>query len=202
MNEYNQCQSQLRLLKEQGIPIRNDEFTAYRMLYSLFRNNIHELQATMASLSPEHPQSLEVKHAIDVVKVCITGNYHAFFVLYRNAPHMGGYLMVCMHCTALISFSLDLSLMSMNGFYHVVVLILTLTLTSHYNYNSRISWSTGKDKKLWQSYLKLTRVGLVLAGLLMNWVLMTWNMLRRLSSLMAGYCLKMGRLISLPLEEL
>ncbi|CAN0406349.1 unnamed protein product, partial [Hapterophycus canaliculatus] len=40
MEEYNQCQSRLKELHLAGVPgVRMDEFTGYRLIYSLYREN-------------------------------------------------------------------------------------------------------------------------------------------------------------------
>lgn len=40
LNEFNQCQSRLRELHSSGVPgVRMDEFTGYRLIYSLYRQN-------------------------------------------------------------------------------------------------------------------------------------------------------------------
>lgn len=40
MEEYNQCQSRLKELHLAGVPgVSMDEFTGYRLIYSLYREN-------------------------------------------------------------------------------------------------------------------------------------------------------------------
>lgn len=40
MDEYNQCQSRLKELHHAGVAgVRMDEFTGYRLVYSLYREN-------------------------------------------------------------------------------------------------------------------------------------------------------------------
>lgn len=40
MNEYNQCQSRLKEMDLGGVPgVKMDEFTGYRLVYSLYREN-------------------------------------------------------------------------------------------------------------------------------------------------------------------
>lgn len=47
----------------------------------------------MAELTPEQKSNPFVQHALNVRSSLATGNYHRFFVLYKTAPNMGGYLM-------------------------------------------------------------------------------------------------------------
>lgn len=47
----------------------------------------------MAELTPEQKENGFVRHALNVRSSLATGNFHRFFILYRNAPNMGGYLM-------------------------------------------------------------------------------------------------------------
>ncbi|SPO47521.1 related to THP3 homolog C2A9.11c [Moesziomyces antarcticus] len=83
LGEYNQCQSQLRGLYAHGIRGSAMEFLAYRILYLLHTKNRRE----------EHKEEVAVKHALDVRKALVTGNYHAFFKLYADAPNMNAYVM-------------------------------------------------------------------------------------------------------------
>ncbi|CAM9174842.1 unnamed protein product [Choristocarpus tenellus] len=93
MNEYTQCQSRLRELSLRGVEVAKDEFTAYRILYSLYRHNFREVNSTMAVLTPLEKKGEAVKHALEVVSACHASNYHSFFKLYNDAPNMSGYLM-------------------------------------------------------------------------------------------------------------
>jgi hypothetical protein len=40
MNELNQCQRQIALLKAEGLPIQDDESTCYIILHLLFRQDL------------------------------------------------------------------------------------------------------------------------------------------------------------------
>ncbi|CEP18177.1 hypothetical protein [Parasitella parasitica] len=93
LGEYNQCQTQLRGLYTKGIKGNEMEFTAYRILYFLHTQNWADVNSTMADLTAEHKQNPFVQHALNVRSSLATANYHRFFVLYKNAPNMGGYLM-------------------------------------------------------------------------------------------------------------
>ncbi|CAE6454495.1 unnamed protein product [Rhizoctonia solani] len=91
--EFNQCQSNLRLLYEAGIPGNADEFLAYRILYLTHTKNRSEMNLLLAQLTPETKSTPFVRHALDVQAALLANNYHKFFDLYLNAPNMGGYIM-------------------------------------------------------------------------------------------------------------
>ncbi|CAE7225370.1 unnamed protein product [Rhizoctonia solani] len=91
--EFNQCQSNLRLLYEAGIPGNANEFLAYRILYLVHTKNRSEMNLLLAQLTPETKATPFVRHALDVQAALLANNYHKFFDLYLNAPNMGGYIM-------------------------------------------------------------------------------------------------------------
>lgn len=91
--EFNQCQSNLRLLYEAGIPGHANEFLAYRILYLIHTKNRSEMNLLIAQLTPETKSNEVVRHALDVQAALIASNYHKFFDLYLKAPNMGGYIM-------------------------------------------------------------------------------------------------------------
>ncbi|KAK0467286.1 SAC3/GANP/Nin1/mts3/eIF-3 p25 family-domain-containing protein [Desarmillaria tabescens] len=93
MVEFNQCQATLKTLYELGIPGKQEEFTAYRILMLLHGRNRSELNLYVGQLTPRQKSDSAVKHALDVQKSLAMGNYHALFKLYMNAPNMGGYIM-------------------------------------------------------------------------------------------------------------
>lgn len=93
LGEYNQCQTQLKLLYGDGIPGNVFEFLAYRILYLLHTRNRQEMNSLMADLTAEQREHHAVKHALSVRSALALSNHHAFFQLYQAAPNMGGYLM-------------------------------------------------------------------------------------------------------------
>ncbi|KAI9485882.1 MAG: SAC3/GANP/Nin1/mts3/eIF-3 p25 family-domain-containing protein [Benjaminiella poitrasii] len=93
LGEYNQCQTQLKGLYASGISGHEMEFTAYRILYFLHTQNWADVNAAMANLTPEQKRNEFVQHALKVRSSLATANYHQFFILYKTAPNMGGYLM-------------------------------------------------------------------------------------------------------------
>ncbi|KAI7890490.1 SAC3/GANP/Nin1/mts3/eIF-3 p25 family-domain-containing protein [Mucor mucedo] len=92
LGEYNQCQTQLKGLYNSGIPGNVMEFTAYRILYFLHTQNWADVNSTMAELTAEQKADPSVQHALNVRSSLATGNFHRFFILYKSAPNMGGYL--------------------------------------------------------------------------------------------------------------
>ncbi|RCI01877.1 hypothetical protein CU098_002141, partial [Rhizopus stolonifer] len=85
--------TQLKELYASGIPGNVMEFTAYRILYFLHTQNWADVNATMAELTADQKQDSAVQHALAVRSSLATGNYRKFFLLYKMAPNMGGYLM-------------------------------------------------------------------------------------------------------------
>ena len=93
LGEYNQCQTQLRVLYAQNLGGRPMEFKAYRILYLIHTGNRTAMNDLLAELSPAEKREMAVKHALDVRSSLALGNYHRFFRLYLDTPHMGAYLM-------------------------------------------------------------------------------------------------------------
>ncbi len=93
LGEYNQCQSQLRMLYAYDLPGCVMEFLAYRILYLLHTRNRREVNSLMTELHEAHRQDEAVRHALEVRKALVNGNYHRFFLLYADAPNMNAYIM-------------------------------------------------------------------------------------------------------------
>ncbi|KAL5800137.1 hypothetical protein ACOSQ4_033021 [Xanthoceras sorbifolium] len=92
--EYNQCQSQLKILYAEGIEGCHLEFSAYNMLcVILHSNNKRELLSSMSRLSNEAKEDKAVKHALAVRAAVTSGNYVLFFRLYKAAPNLNTCLM-------------------------------------------------------------------------------------------------------------
>jgi hypothetical protein len=47
----------------------------------------------MAELTPAHKVEIAVAHSLKVRSSLATGNYHAFFHLYTDAPNLNAYIM-------------------------------------------------------------------------------------------------------------
>jgi len=93
LGEYNQCQTQLRSLYQMGLKGNPIEFKAYRILYFIHTANRSGLAEAIGDLTAAEKQEPAVKHALEVRRALVLGNYHRFFQLYLNTPNMGAYLM-------------------------------------------------------------------------------------------------------------
>uniref|UniRef100_A0A1B6GA47 PCI domain-containing protein n=1 Tax=Cuerna arida TaxID=1464854 RepID=A0A1B6GA47_9HEMI len=91
--EFNQCQSQLKLLYEELPTDNKQEFTAYRILYYIFTKENMDLNTVMTALTEEDREDECISHALQVRSAWALGNYHRLFLLYREAPRMSSYLM-------------------------------------------------------------------------------------------------------------
>ncbi|GAV77256.1 SAC3_GANP domain-containing protein [Cephalotus follicularis] len=92
--EYNQCQSQLKILYAEGIEGCHMEFSAYNLLcVILHSNNYRELLSSMSRLSDEAKKDKAVKHALAVRAAVTSENYVLFFRLYKAAPNLNTCLM-------------------------------------------------------------------------------------------------------------
>ena len=93
LGEYNQCQTQLRVLYAQNLGGNPVEFKAYRILYFIHTTNRTALNDVLADLTTAEKEEKAIKHALDVRSALALGNYHRFFRLYLDTPNMGAYLM-------------------------------------------------------------------------------------------------------------
>ncbi|KAJ5096168.1 hypothetical protein NUU61_005524 [Penicillium alfredii] len=93
LGEYNQCQTQLRVLYAQQLGGHPTEFKAYRILYFIYTRNWTAMNDALADVTAEDKKDPAVKHALDVRSALALGNYHRFFQLYLDTPNMGAYLM-------------------------------------------------------------------------------------------------------------
>lgn len=96
LNEYNQCQTQLKQLYATGLQGSEKEFVAYRILYYLYlqgnkkyQGGSQDLLHLMASLSEDTMRDPSVAHALDLRRALLQGNYHRFFSLYKRTPSLG-----------------------------------------------------------------------------------------------------------------
>lgn len=109
MNEYNQCQTQLKELyslltmktsgdSQQGL--RNFiEFLSYRLIYYVFLavdgqtkgSGSSDMFKIMLTLTPQQITDERIKHALAIREACCSGilDYHYFFQLRRKCPTKG-----------------------------------------------------------------------------------------------------------------
>jgi len=105
LNEYNQCQTQLKYLyetlKDDDVAVRHqNEFVAYRLLYYVFLTGNQKYDGgssdmfkIMLSLTSEQHKNPAIEHALKVRVACTDVDYHAFFCLRRKCPNLGSYLL-------------------------------------------------------------------------------------------------------------
>jgi len=105
LNEYNQCQTQLKelylqLRDVQSATHHRNEFLAYRLIYYVFLTcnekydgGSSDLFKIMLSLTKEQREDPAIKHALKVRVAVADVDYHAFFRLYQHCPNLGRYLM-------------------------------------------------------------------------------------------------------------
>jgi len=98
LNEYNQCQTQLKQLYEKGLaPLTSVyEFTAYRILYYVCvqgstkrQSSSADISGLLVSLSDEAKSHPFIKHALALRSASQQQNYHRMFKLYADTPNHG-----------------------------------------------------------------------------------------------------------------
>ena len=106
LNEFNQCQTQLKelyeLLRDSPEAVANrNEFVAYRLVYFVFLtcnnqgggSSSADLFHLMLALTPEQKQDVAIRHALQIRVAVADWDYHLFFGLYKDSPNLGLHLM-------------------------------------------------------------------------------------------------------------
>ena len=106
LNEYNQCQTQLKELyrhlsdKDPQAVVNRNEFVAYRLLYYVFLTGNQkydggssDLLKILLALTPADRTDKAIHHALQVRVAVADMDYHAFFRIKQDCPNLGGLLM-------------------------------------------------------------------------------------------------------------
>ncbi|XGW13885.1 hypothetical protein V3C99_000291 [Haemonchus contortus] len=92
--EFNKCQSQLKLLYNEIPGCSNEaEFIAYRLLYYIAMNNSLDVSSLLKGLTESLRADECVMFAMRVRRAVSLGNYPTLFRLFKSAPKMCPYLM-------------------------------------------------------------------------------------------------------------
>ncbi|VDK54489.1 unnamed protein product [Anisakis simplex] len=92
--EFNQCQSQLKLLYTEVSNCANKhEFTAYRLLYYISVQNTIDQITLLSELDESAREDECIAFALRVRQAWALGNFVRLFKLYANAPRMTSYVM-------------------------------------------------------------------------------------------------------------
>ncbi|CAB9521578.1 Leukocyte receptor cluster member 8 homolog [Seminavis robusta] len=103
INEFNQAQTQLKILYEKlddAKSLENEnEFVAYRMIYFVvmslnkgYKGGSSDLLKLMLSLTSSQRNDPAIKHSLQLRAAVAEMDYHKFFQLTKSCPNLGGML--------------------------------------------------------------------------------------------------------------
>uniref|UniRef100_A0A5S6QQU7 SAC3/GANP/THP3 conserved domain-containing protein n=1 Tax=Trichuris muris TaxID=70415 RepID=A0A5S6QQU7_TRIMR len=92
--EFNQCQSQLKMLYEAIPNCSNEcEFVAYRILFFVFTQNSMDIKASLSRITASQRGNTCVQFACEFCQAWMMGNFRTLFQLYKNgSPKLCSYL--------------------------------------------------------------------------------------------------------------
>ena len=91
LNEFNQCQTQLKDLYDTVTHCYPDEFLAYRLLYHVFLTTSSKYDAAALEITKllGYPTGPALEHALQVRESVALSDYLQFFRLHKEVPNLG-----------------------------------------------------------------------------------------------------------------
>ena len=100
MNEYNQCQTQLKHLYSSNLKGSEEEFLAYRILYYIYLQGNKKYQGgsgdlldIMKQITPAQHEHEAVGHALEIRRCIQQENYYRFFQMLHTTPNLGNFIL-------------------------------------------------------------------------------------------------------------
>ncbi|KNE63182.1 hypothetical protein AMAG_08336 [Allomyces macrogynus ATCC 38327] len=89
-SEFNQCQTQLKMLYERGLPGCRSEFLAYRILYFLYTKSRRDMKVLLKTLTDADRASPLTAAALAVRAASVRGDFLTFFQHFDATPLLLG----------------------------------------------------------------------------------------------------------------